>query len=643
MRNPPDDNRNSWSDDQQRPKGKPGARKARTIRDMFQLDEPLRRLTSVPAFRRRPGGSGGSNGDNDAGGSGAGPRGRRNNPPDLYDLEEHADASAAKRPRWTEPGTWMRDQQRPPDETDMRRPNRGPAPQPDAGANRAGASADLRWNQPEWLGQAPRPGEAPPIEPAPPTTPRYGPSGNGPSGYGPSGYGTTYGPGDSETPRYQPPEMDSGRLKTDYRATSVRSALWASRTPGYEPDQPPVEAEHGNSGELAYLESYDANRAPASLAHVGATMSGDHAGSYTPGAVSEVERLRQQAQGQGRTAGPAPYFWEMVKKPRQAGPLGLLAFWLISALLIFSVLGSGAYAGVSIYAASQLIYAPQTPLKGTPADAGLAYKDVVFPSRTDHLELRGWFIPGVAGKGKLSNQETIIVVHGIRANRTDPGMGLLDLSDALAKNGFAVLAFDLRGSGESTSAPTSLGYYEQRDVLGAVDFLKSGPMPYPDLGRPKAIGGWGVSMGAATLLLAAAQEPAIQAVVSDSAYADVIPILEREIPARSHLPHAFTPGILQAANVMYGIDFYAVRPESVVARIAPRPILFIHGADDTYVPPDNMTILAQAAQQAHNAHVQTWSVPKATHAQAFHVAGSAYIARVVAFFKASLSTGSSGS
>jgi fermentation-respiration switch protein FrsA (DUF1100 family) len=166
-------------------------------------------------------------------------------------------------------------------------------------------------------------------------------------------------------------------------------------------------------------------------------------------------------------------------------------------------------------------------------------------------------------------------------------------------------------------------------------------MPYPDLGRPKAIGGWGVSMGAATLLLAAAQEPSIQAVVSDSAYADVLPILEREIPARAHLAPAFTPGILQAANVMYGIDFSAVRPEAVVARIAPRPILFIHGAADTYVPPDNMTMLAQAAQQAPNAHVQTWSVPNATHAQAFKVAGAAYVSRVVAFFKASLSTSGS--
>ena len=620
MRNPPDNNSYSSPGDR-RPRAKQGGRRARTIRDMFALEEPLRRLTSAPAFMRRP--------------NGVAPRNRRDNPPDLYDLEEHADASGHKRPRWTEPGKWVRQQEREPDRTDTRRPNRRPAPQPGGGApNRGGPSGDLRWRQPDWLGQAPKPGEMPrempPTEPAPPTTPRYGP---------------TYGTGDSETPRYQPSEYDSGRLKTDYRATSVRSALWASRTPGYQPDQPPVEAAHDTSSERAYFDAYSASQQPAqppaSLAHVGASMSADHAQAYTPGAVSEVERLRQLDPKAGRTGGPAPYFWEMVKKPRPASPIGVLAFWLMSALLIFSALGTAAYAGVSLYAASQLVYAPQVPLKGTPADAGLAYKVITFPSRTDHLELRGWFIPGVAGQGKLSTQETIIVVHGIRANRTDPGMGLLDLSDALAKAGFAVLAFDMRGSGESSSAPTSLGYYEQRDVLGAVDFLKSGPMPYPNLGRPKAIGGWGVSMGAATLLLAAAQEPSIQAVVSDSAYADVLPILEREIPARAHLPHAFTPGILEAANVMYGIDFSAVRPEAVVARIAPRPILFIHGANDTYVPPDNMTMLAQAAQQAPNAHVQTWSVPNATHAQAFKVAGAAYVSRVVAFFKASLSTSGS--
>src|SRR5262249_40900799 len=110
--------------------------------------------------------------------------------------------------------------------------------------------------------------------------------------------------------------------------------------------------------------------------------------------------------------------------------------------------------------------------------------------------------------------------------------------------------------------------YEQRDVLGAVDFLRSGPVPYPALGRPRVIGGWGVSMGAATLLLAAAREPAIHAVVSDCAFATVVPWLKREIPLNSGLPNAFTPGVLNAVRAIYGIDYYAVRPIDVVARIA---------------------------------------------------------------------------
>jgi fermentation-respiration switch protein FrsA (DUF1100 family) len=417
----------------------------------------------------------------------------------------------------------------------------------------------------------------------------------------------------------------------------VRATLWASRTPSYQPDQPLEFAQNDFSDDRAYIESYDTRRAPASLAHSQASLSGAHTQSYAPGAISEVDRLRQDEQVHGRTAGPAPYFWEMVKQPQQASLLGVGAFWLVSVLLVVSALLMFVYSGVSIYAASQLVYAPQVMPKGTPADAGLAYKDITFESRTDHLMLRGWFIPGVVSPGHLSTRQTIIMVHGIRANRSDPGAGLLDLSDALAKHGFAVLAFDMRGSGDSSSAPTSLGYFEQRDVLGAVDFLQSGAMPYPDLGRPKAIGGWGVSMGAATLLMAAAQEPALRAIVSDSAYADVTPILQREIPARAHLPSAFTPGILQAAQTMYGIDFYADHPSAVVARIAPRPILFIHGAADTYVPPDNMTALAQAAQQAPGAHAQTWLVPSAKHAQAYHVAGLAYVNRVVAFFAANLS------
>ena len=316
--------------------------------------------------------------------------------------------------------------------------------------------------------------------------------------------------------------------------------------------------------------------------------------------------------------------------------------WIVVALLIVSVIVTTAYTALSIYIATQLVYAPQKPIYATPASLGLQFKYVTFPSRIDQVQLKGWYIPGVLPDGSLTSQRTIIMVHGDRTNRADKDAGLLNLSVDLARHGFAVLAFDMRGSGESSPEPLSLGYFEQRDVLGAVDFLRSGTVPYPDLGRTRIIGGWGVSMGAATLLMATAQEPAIRAVVSDCAYSEIIPILEREVPERGHLPALFTPGALFAARVLYGMDFYAVRPVDIVASIAPRPIFFIHGTSDTYVPTPNMNILAAAARTAPNANVQTWLVPGATHAQSFNSEGAVYVDRVVAFYTAALGPDTSG-
>ena len=79
-------------------------------------------------------------------------------------------------------------------------------------------------------------------------------------------------------------------------------------------------------------------------------------------------------------------------------------------------------------------------------------------------------------------------------------------------------------------------------------------------------------MGAITLLLAASQEPDIKAIVVDSAYPDIIPILQREIPKQAGLPSFLTPGALLADRLLYGIDWYDVKPGDVVASLAPRPL-----------------------------------------------------------------------
>jgi uncharacterized protein len=322
-------------------------------------------------------------------------------------------------------------------------------------------------------------------------------------------------------------------------------------------------------------------------------------------------------------------------------PSGSTARRLVTILLIIAGVLTFVYAGASTYIATLVVQQKPLALAGTPADYGLDYRNVVFPARDDQLTIHGWLIPGVLPNGQQTTQRTIVMLHGAYQNRTDPAAGLLALSSALAHQGFAVLLFDMRGTGQSAPAPFSLGYFEQRDALGAVDFLRSGPMPYPALGRPRAIGGWGVSMGAITVLLAAAQTTAIQAIVADSAYPDIAPILEREIPKEGGLPGFFAPGGLAAARALYGIDFYQVKPGDIVASLAPRPLLFIQGSADTYNPPSNLNVLVRDAKAAPNANVQSWLVPGAAHAQAYHVEGAAYVDHLVSFYTAALGSDAS--
>lgn len=308
---------------------------------------------------------------------------------------------------------------------------------------------------------------------------------------------------------------------------------------------------------------------------------------------------------------------------------GSLCNVAITLLALLGILAFG-FAGISAYIAMRVENVPPLPVTRTPATFGLTYRDVTFYSRIDHVRLRGWFIPGILPNGRQTAQRTIIMVHGTHANRA--AAPILELSCALAKRGFAILAFDIRGNGESAPAPLSEGYFEQRDVLGAVDFLRAGSLPYPELGHPREIAAWGDSMGAATIILAAAREPAIKAIVSDSGFAAIVPVIQ----SNPGIPGLFIPGVLFAARMLYGVDFYATRPVDVVARIAPRPIFFIQGTADTVVPPSNLKILATAAASAPHAHVQTWQVKGADHIQSFQVMGAVYVNRVVAFFTQAL-------
>jgi uncharacterized protein len=192
---------------------------------------------------------------------------------------------------------------------------------------------------------------------------------------------------------------------------------------------------------------------------------------------------------------------------------------------------------------------------------------------------------------------------------------------------------------------------EYRDALGAVDFLRHGTLPFPELGRPRVIAGWGLSEGGTALIYATARETAIRALVTDSTEAEWMPIIQREypirgaerVPALGPLMPLLLPGAFTAEALIYGVNQYANRPVDSVASIAPRPLFFIHAAHDDFVPSSMMDQLVAAASGPANAQVQSWKVPNVyVHAQNYAKNPEEYVARVTDFYSAALGPDQSG-
>ncbi|HUJ74046.1 MAG TPA: alpha/beta hydrolase, partial [bacterium] len=136
---------------------------------------------------------------------------------------------------------------------------------------------------------------------------------------------------------------------------------------------------------------------------------------------------------------------------------------LVRAAVITLAVGLAAYLGLSIFGAVAAMTIPRLPVAGSPADVGLSYEDVSFPSRVDSVRLTGWFISG-------AGRDVVIIVHGGFQARVDNTVDTLPLAAALEQRGFSLLLFDLRGRGDSAGTGRSLSNIE-RDVGGAVDYV----------------------------------------------------------------------------------------------------------------------------------------------------------------------------
>jgi dipeptidyl aminopeptidase/acylaminoacyl peptidase len=279
--------------------------------------------------------------------------------------------------------------------------------------------------------------------------------------------------------------------------------------------------------------------------------------------------------------------------------------------------------GFPVWAARRILYPPWAEQLPDSEDVGLDFEDgvvaerVEFESVTGH-RLSGWFVPGPEESAKP--WPVVLLVYGYGGYKEQ----MVAYARIIRAGGFATLMFDMQGSGLRRGEPVTLGFKERWDLMGAARYLQT----RPDV-DPEAIGVFGVSMGAATAILAAAEEPAIKAIVSDSGYADVVGMIRPGLAAFvGRFSHPFAPLIVRIAEAMIGTKASEIVPERAAAELGNRPLLVIHGDQDALVSPESAGRLYAAASGPK----ELWVVPECAHGRGPEVAPDEYQERVNGFF-----------
>ena len=119
--------------------------------------------------------------------------------------------------------------------------------------------------------------------------------------------------------------------------------------------------------------------------------------------------------------------------------------------------------------------------------------------------------------------------------------------------------------------------------------------------------------------------------IRDRSYAAIGDVIAAEYRRRRVPTFALLAASDRYNGWRYGYRFDALRPIDHVARLAPRPLLIIHGSADAFTPVEHGRQLHAAAPSA-----EYWEVPGADHAHSYAANPQAYVDRVAGFCERSL-------
>ena len=210
--------------------------------------------------------------------------------------------------------------------------------------------------------------------------------------------------------------------------------------------------------------------------------------------------------------------------------------------------------------------------------------------------------PQTRGTGKY-----VIICHGHTSSR----YGAVKYANCYIKLGFSCITYDARTHGENKKDKCTLGNVESEDLIKVIDDTRK---RYADL---NILGLQGESMGSSTAIHSLRFVPKIDFIVSDCCFIGTYEVI-RDCYKNIHM-QALMPFVWIAGKIIYKVDIKQTNALKCL-KGKKTPILFIHGAGDTFVKPYNAKKLYEEAKN-NGAYTELIYVEGAGHAQSRQYAG----------------------
>lgn len=263
------------------------------------------------------------------------------------------------------------------------------------------------------------------------------------------------------------------------------------------------------------------------------------------------------------------------------------------------------YVGTPHYKASQ---------KGLALMRTLPSEEVTITSR-DGLKLHGYLFPAEGEYKKF-----VIGVHGYQSYSRPEFAPYIAFYLSL---GFGMLMVDNRAHAPSEGDYIGFGVLDRLDCVDWANYLTD------TYGSDVQILLHGVSMGGATVLAAAGEEDLpeqVIGVISDCGFSDPESILRYQF-RHAHVPVGLVRRVEKICAKKAGYNFRDYSALKAVRRTKV-PVLFVHGEEDTMVPPR----MSQELYDACNPPKRLMKVPGAGHGESIAIATQDYYQQVREFF-----------